>query len=520
MHEALLGSYRLLEKIGEGGMGTVWVGEHTLLGKRAAIKILHLTFATNESIVQRFFTEAKVVAAIADPGIVQIFDFGVHQDGSPYIVMELLEGEPLDARLRRLGRLPVEDAIRFVRQVAMSLAAAHDKGVIHRDLKPENLFAARDPAMPGGERVKVLDFGIAKLSGDSGGGKHKTRTGAVLGTPAYMSPEQCRAIGNIDHRSDIYSLGAALFCLVTGRPPFEGEGAGDAIISHVRDQPPVPSSFEPAIPVALDSVILRCLEKEPARRYPSMGELARALEAIEPSARGRAATSGGGSRPVTHGAAVVVPVSPVSTTISDSPGELTLVRRSPQWRWVGLAGGGVAAVIAALAIAFGGGSDGGGGGEGGGAGLAAPTARGAAPTVVPTTGEPPSASSDPGQAAAERPAAMGSAATTGAAAVADPASPAAAPTGSAAALTGSAAGEPSAAAAAAPADASIPGDAALVPTPAEPRGEATPATGMPSTRPVQAPKPRDNRRGKEATTRHGSDTKASPGKSGRIDRGD
>ena len=230
MRGTAIGSYCLLEKLGEGGTGTVWIAEHTLLGRRAAIKLLHPTFSSHEVMVQRFFNEAKAVAAIADPGIVQVFDFGIHSDGSPYIVMELLEGETLEARLRRMGRLPSWDAIRLARQIGISLSAAHGKGVIHRDLKPENLFVARDPAMPGGERMKVLDFGIAKLS--RGEGKHKTRTGAVLGTPAYMSPEQCRALGNIDHRTDIYSFGAVLFCLVTGRPPFEGEGAGDAIISH------------------------------------------------------------------------------------------------------------------------------------------------------------------------------------------------------------------------------------------------------------------------------------------------
>ena len=516
MIDALLGSYRLLHKIGEGGMGTIWVGEHTLLGKRAAIKILQLKLAANESIVQRFFNEAKIIAAIADPGIVQIFDFGVHQDGSPYIVMELLEGEPLDARLQRLGRLPPGDAARFVRQVAMSLAAAHDKGVIHRDLKPENLFAARDPAMPGGERVKVLDFGIAKLSGGSGSSKHKTKTGAVIGTPAYMSPEQCRAIGNIDHRSDIYSLGAVLFCLVAGRPPFEGEGAGDAIIAHVRDQPPVPSSIEPAIPMALDSVILRCLEKDPARRYPSMSELARALEVLEPSMRGAAPAA---SWPSTHGApaAAMAMTTPVSTTISDAPGELTLTGRSVRRRWVGLGLGlgGAVAVAIAFAIAFGGG---GGSGEG-------PLPASAAP-VGSAAG---SASEEPAS-----PAVAGSAAPVGSAAVPDPSAaaagaavavdPSAAAAGPAAAAEPSVAADSVASSDASISDASIPGGESLTMTPDESgsaaAGSATSAEGKPLPRSVQVPKPRDNRRAKEATTRHGPDTKASPGRLGRIDRGD
>src|SRR5262245_55014208 len=132
MSGVVIGSYRLLGKLGEGGMGTVWIAEHALLGRRAAIKLLQQTFSANEPIVRRFFDEAKVVAAITDPGIVQIYDFGIHTDGAPFIVMELLDGEPLDARLRRLGRLAAADAIRLVKQVAMSLRVAHDKGVIHR----------------------------------------------------------------------------------------------------------------------------------------------------------------------------------------------------------------------------------------------------------------------------------------------------------------------------------------------------------------------------------------------------
>jgi serine/threonine-protein kinase len=278
MHGAVIGSYRLVEKIGEGGMGTVWVAEHTLIGRRAAMKLLLPAYSSNASIVQRFFNEARAVAAIADPGIVQIFDFGVHADGTAYIVMELLAGETLEARLRRVGRLSALDAVRLVRQVAVSLATAHGCGVIHRDLKPENLFVVGDPAVTGGERPKVLDFGIAKLTGEDS--KHKTRTGMMLGTPMFMSPEQCRGAGGIDHRTDVYSLGAVLFCLVVGRPPFEGEGSGDVIIAHVRDQPPVPSSLA-AVPPALDAVILRCLEKQPARRFQTMEELAAALAQVD-----------------------------------------------------------------------------------------------------------------------------------------------------------------------------------------------------------------------------------------------
>src|ERR1041385_6396596 len=188
-----VGAYRVLHRIGAGGMGSVWLAEHTMLGRRAAIKVLHSTFSRDPAIVTRFFNEARAATAIDDPGIVQIFDFGEHVDGSAYIVMELLEGETLEQRLSRLGRLGVRDALRIMRQIASSLGAAHQRGIVHRDLKPENIFIVRDPEVPGGERAKILDFGIAKLTGDS---IVKTQTSSVMGTPIYMSPEQCRGAGH------------------------------------------------------------------------------------------------------------------------------------------------------------------------------------------------------------------------------------------------------------------------------------------------------------------------------------
>src|SRR5688572_1863220 len=163
---AQIGAYRVLKQIGEGGMGAVWLAEHIALGRRAALKVLHAQYSVRPDVVQRFFNEARAATAIADPGIVQIFDFGNHTDGSAYIVMELLDGEPLDRRLARSGSLEVGDALRIMRQVASTLGAAHARGIIHRDLKPENIFMVRDPEVSGGERAKILDFGIAKLVGD------------------------------------------------------------------------------------------------------------------------------------------------------------------------------------------------------------------------------------------------------------------------------------------------------------------------------------------------------------------
>jgi serine/threonine protein kinase len=279
MEGASIGSYRIVRKLGEGGMGTVWLAEHSLLGRRAAIKVLLPEFTTNEQIVQRFFNEARAVTAIADPGIVQVFDFG-NANGSAYIVMELLEGEAMDVRLRRIGRFAPADAVRLMAQIATSLGAAHAKNVIHRDLKPENIFIVGDPAVTGGERTKILDFGIAKLAGNEID-KFKTRTGVVMGTPVFMSPEQCRGAATIDGRSDIYTLGCVLFTMLCGRPPFESEGTGDLIIMHVRDAPPVPSTFVPGLVPEMDALMARCLEKDPNNRFQTTAELVQGLAAVE-----------------------------------------------------------------------------------------------------------------------------------------------------------------------------------------------------------------------------------------------
>jgi eukaryotic-like serine/threonine-protein kinase len=302
MEGASIGPYRITTKLGEGGMGTVWIGEHTLLGRRAAIKVLLPEFTSREEIVQRFFNEARAVTAISDPGIVQVFDFG-HALGSAYIVMELLEGEAMDARLRRIGRFAPVDAMRLMAQVAVSLGAAHAKGVIHRDLKPENIFIVGDPAVTGGERTKILDFGIAKLAGDDTS-RVKTRTGMVMGTPVYMSPEQCRGASTIDARSDIYSLGLVLFTMVCGRPPFESEATGDLIIMHVRDAPPTASSLVPGIPPELDALIARCLEKDPNNRFQSTAELVHGLAAVENALFGAPAGGGDQRRGLTPAAAI------------------------------------------------------------------------------------------------------------------------------------------------------------------------------------------------------------------------
>jgi serine/threonine-protein kinase len=275
----VIGGYRLAAQLGEGGMGAVYLAEHLLLGRRAAVKVLLPALSARPEIVQRFFNEARAVTAIADPGIVQVFDFGYHTDGSAFLVMELLEGEPLDARLRRHGRLLAVDALRIGRQLASSLAAAHARGIVHRDLKPENVFLVADAEVAGGERVKILDFGIAKLTAEAPGGQ-RTMAGMLMGTPGYMSPEQCRGAVEVDHRSDVYALGCVLFHLLVGRPPFIADGVGDIIASHLRTPAIAPSLFVGGVTPEIDAVVLRCLAKAPAERFASMADLAAAIAAV------------------------------------------------------------------------------------------------------------------------------------------------------------------------------------------------------------------------------------------------
>lgn len=337
---ATVGTYKVLRLLGQGGMGAVYIGEHTLLGRRAAIKVLLPELSANKEVVQRFFNEARAVTQISDPGIVQVFDFGFDAAGNAYIVMELLDGEPMDQRLARIGQFSPRDAIRLVRLVSTALSAAHAKGIVHRDLKPENIFIVGDPAVTGGERVKILDFGIAKLSGDHPG-QMKTQTGALMGTPVYMSPEQCRGAGDVGARSDIYSLGCVLMTMLTGRPPFEGEGSGDLIVAHMTAPPPLASSRVPNIPPALDRVLQRCLAKDPAARFASMIELAQELEQLEEHAP--ASTTG----PVRAQTAPALATQP--TTLSSAASQLQPVPR--RGRTIAIAAGALGGIAIAVGIA-------------------------------------------------------------------------------------------------------------------------------------------------------------------------
>jgi len=309
------GSYRAVRLVGRGGMGVVYAAEHPLLGSQAVVKQLRPELSAQRDVIERFFNEARAASRIVHPGIVRIFDFGYSEDGTAYFVMEFLEGESIGARLAKGGPIPEAHAARLGRQMASALAAAHEAGIVHRDLKPDNVFLVPDEAVAGGERAKILDFGIAKLGGDVGEGVAVTRTGALLGSPLYMSPEQCRGTGEVDFRTDIYALGCLLFAMVTGRPPFVGQGVGEIIGKHIYEQPPMPRELVPGLSAGFEAVVMRALEKDPARRHASMRALAAALEG----------TGGGADEP-----AVAVPALAADDSANFAATADTILSTSPE----------------------------------------------------------------------------------------------------------------------------------------------------------------------------------------------
>jgi len=271
-----IGSYRIERTLGTGGMGVVYVAIDTRLGRRAAIKQLLPALSTDHGIVERFFNEAKAAASINHPSIVEIYDVGWHVDGSAYFAMKLLEGESIARRMRNVRQFPMEVAATIARQVATALGAAHVRGIVHRDLKPDNVMLVRDDEVVIGERAIVLDFGIAKLFGENPSAS-KTRTGVFMGTPAYMSPEQCRGAADVDHRTDVYALGCIVFEMLTGRPPFIAQGGGEIVGMHQFVAPPDVRTFRPDTPELLAQLIMRSLAKNPDERIASMQDFAIAL---------------------------------------------------------------------------------------------------------------------------------------------------------------------------------------------------------------------------------------------------
>jgi serine/threonine-protein kinase len=270
-----IGDYVVERLIAHGGCGHVYAAEHTVLGRRAALKVLRRDLATAQDAVTRFVREARAVNAIRHPNIVDIYEFGRLPDGRPYHVMELLEGDELEAVLRDQGPFSPKKALEVLRPVCSAVDAAHAMGVIHRDLKASNVVLGVRNGQP---LVKLLDFGIAKLIDRSAiGVTTSTPIGQHIGTPYAMAPEQIRGTA-VDARTDVYALGVLLFQLLTGRVPFPGDDNSEIERMHLQEEPPKPSRYVD-VPPAVDAVVLRCMEKAPERRYPSAREFLAALEA-------------------------------------------------------------------------------------------------------------------------------------------------------------------------------------------------------------------------------------------------
>ena len=273
-----VGPYRISRLLGEGGMGAVYEAVNDSIERRVAIKVLHQECARQPEVVARFFNEARAANRINHPSMVQIHELGSLPDKTAYIVMEYLDGVTLAKCLQvEQGPLDLHRALQYCWQIAAALAEAHAKGIVHRDLKPANVMLIRDALVPGGERVKILDFGIAKLATDARHGK--TASHILMGTPSYMSPEQCRGAGTVDEKSDVYSLGILMFLVLSGRLPFDAEGAGELIVMHLHLAPPSLAALVPGIPPVVAALVHRLLEKDRQLR-PVMREVERTLESM------------------------------------------------------------------------------------------------------------------------------------------------------------------------------------------------------------------------------------------------
>jgi serine/threonine-protein kinase len=274
--DVLAGKYRIDRVLGAGGMGVVVAAHHLGLDTRVAIKLLLPAMLEQTDVVARFAREARAAAKIKSEHVARVFDVGALEDGSPYLVMEFLDGVDLQKWLQREGPLAVDQAVDFVLQACEAVAEAHSLGIVHRDLKPANLFCVMRSNVP---TIKVLDFGISKMTGITGqsGQLAMTRTAALMGTPLYMSPEQMDSARDVDGRSDIWSLGVILFELVSGQVPFAGATLPEVCVKIATRPPPLICTIKPEVPEGIQAAILKCLEKERAQRFATVAELAAAI---------------------------------------------------------------------------------------------------------------------------------------------------------------------------------------------------------------------------------------------------
>ena len=350
--QVIADKYRILRLLGRGGMGEVYEARHVVVGRRFALKFLHEHLAAAGDSLSRFMREAQAAGALDSEHIAAVLDFDTAADGSPFLVMEYLAGENLAALLTREGPLPVGRALAILLQVCKGLDVAHRAGIVHRDLKPDNLFVTQQPS--GSELIKILDFGIAKLV-DSGSDGAITSSGAILGTPFYMAPEQARGEKSLDFRADIHALGVIAYELLSGKKPHPGEGY-NAILAHILTQPVIPlATLSPGLPPGLVAVIERALASEPARRQSSIAQLG---DELLPFA-GRAVPSGEAHfdlRPAPTTAAAASNQATIAATTSTHDGTLRSAigdvklgasgrERSPRARWAAIAVTSAAALL-------------------------------------------------------------------------------------------------------------------------------------------------------------------------------
>jgi len=275
-HQILSGKYRLERELGRGGMGSVWLAQHLTLRSPVAIKLIDPAIATNQEALSRFLREAQAAASLRSPHVVQILDHGV-DEGVPFIVMELLDGESLASRLERLRRLTPHDAAHLLTQVGRAMTKAHEAGIVHRDLKPDNIFIVRNDEE---EIAKVLDFGVAKShSHGVGAVSSATRTGSVLGTPYYMSPEQAEGAKSVDHRTDIWAMGVIAWECLLGQRPFEAETLGGLLLAICARELPVPSRVG-AVPAGFDAWFARACSRDVNQRFLTAKEAATELRNV------------------------------------------------------------------------------------------------------------------------------------------------------------------------------------------------------------------------------------------------
>jgi len=385
----IAGKYRMERLLGEGGMGMVVAATHLGLGTPVALKFLHAALATNHNVVERFAREARASALLRGEHVCRVSDVGAFDDGSPFIVMELLNGRDLATILRENGPLPANIVCDYLLQACIAIGEAHAQGIVHRDLKPGNLFLTMKP--DGSPLIKVLDFGVAKAPQD--GNFSLTQTANVIGSPGYMSPEQLRSSKEADARSDIWSLGVTIYELIAGRQPWIAESITELTLRIAMDPlPPLP----PLVPPGLGAVIARCMEKEPARRFANVGELAAALAPFSTAngaeiaavvarvARGSAPVFGSSSQSGLEAApTVAMRTSPNHpTTVGGASGVLVDGPKRGRGRLVVslLAGSVVLGIAAAVLIVKQGGS---------GDDPAPPPTTATAPTAAPTPPPPP-----------------------------------------------------------------------------------------------------------------------------------